>query len=131
MQKLTRIIMNGKTYPIKMDLNVLEMIQEKYGTINEFERDLLGLEFTTDDDGNQMYDKDGKPLMYVREVSVKAIKTALPAMINEGLSIEAEETRKEFEPVEDAFVFRNCNISFEVLGKIIHEEFRRCFEVKK
>ena len=131
MQKLKRIIMDGKTYPIKMDLNVLEIIQNEYGTINEFERDILGLKFAKDKNGNQIYKKDGDPQMYIGETSVKAIKIALPAMINEGLEIEADDQGKEFKPVEESFVFRNCNISFEILGKMIHEEFRRCFEVKK
>ena len=131
MQKLKRIMINGKTYPIKMDLNVLETIQNEYGTINEFERDILGLKFAKDPEGKQIYNEDGEPRMYVGETSIKAIKVALPTMINEGLSIEAEELGKEFEPVEDNYIFRNCNVSYELLGKMIHEEFKRCFEVKK
>lgn len=55
MQKLKRILINGKTYPIKMDLNVLETIQNEYGTINEFERDILGLKFAKDAEGRQIF----------------------------------------------------------------------------
>lgn len=131
MQKLKRIMINGKTYPIKMDLNVLETIQDEYGTINEFERDILGLKFAKDKDGKQLFNEEGEPRMIIGETSIRAIKVALPAMINEGLAIEAEETGKAWEAVSDSFVFRNCNVSFELLGKMIHEEFRRCFEVKK
>ncbi len=131
MQKLKRILINGKTYPIKMDLNVLETIQNEYGTINEFERDILGLKFAKDAEGKQLFNDEGEPRMIIGETSIRAIKVALPAMINEGLAIEAEEKGKEFEAVEETFVFRNCNASFELLGKMIHEEFRRCFEVKK
>lgn len=131
MQKLKRIMIGGKTYPIKMDLNVLEIIQNEYGTINEFERDILGYKFAKDEKGRQIFNEDGDPRMILGEVSIRAIKTALPAMINEGLAIEADEKGKEFEAVEESFIFRNCNVSFELLGKMIHEEFRRCFEVKK
>lgn len=131
MQKLRRIMLNGKTYPIKIDLNVLEIIQNEYGSVNEFERDILGLKFDKDASGKQLYTKDGEPKMKIGETSIKAIKIALPAMINEGLAIEADEQRKTWEPVSDEYVFRNCNVSFELLGKMIHEEFKRCFEVKK
>lgn len=131
MQKLKRILINGKTYPIKMDLNVLETIQNEYGTINEFERDILGLKFAKDEDGKQLFNGEGEPRMIIGETSIRAIKVALPAMINEGLAIEAEEKGEAWEAVSDSFIFRNCNVSFELLGKMIHEEFRRCFEVKK
>lgn len=131
MQKLKRILINGKTYPIKMDLNVLETIQNEYGTINEFERDILGLKFAKDEDGKQLFNGEGEPRMIIGETSIRAIKVALPAMINEGLAIEAEEKGTAWEAVSDSFIFRNCNVSFELLGKMIHEEFRRCFEVKK
>lgn len=131
MQKLKRIIINGKTYPMKMDLNVLETIQNEYGTINEFERDILGLKFAKDADGKQLFNDEGEPKMIIGETSIRAIKVALPAMINEGLEIEAEEAGKEFEPVEESYIFRNCNVSYELLGKMIHEEFKRCFKVKK
>lgn len=131
MQKLKRIIINGKTYPMKMDLNVLETIQNEYGTINEFERDILGLKFAKDADGKQLFNDEGEPKMIIGETSIRAIKVALPAMINEGLEIEAEEAGKEFELVEESYIFRNCNVSYELLGKMIHEEFKRCFKVKK
>lgn len=129
--KLKRIIINGKTYPMKMDLNVLELIQEKYESVSKFERDILGIKYVKNEDGTQRYNADGDPQMVIGEVSIKAIKLALPAMINEGLAIEAEETGKAFDRVEEEFIFRNCNISYELLGEMIYEEFKRCFEVKK
>lgn len=110
---------------------MLEIIQDEFGTINEFERKLLGLRFLKDKEGKQILGKDGEPVMYAGEVSIKAIKVALPAMINEGLQIEADETGKTFDPIEDEYILRNCNISFELLGEIIQEEFKKCFEIKK
>lgn len=131
MQKLRRIMLNGRTYPIKIDLNVLEIIQNEYGSINEFERDILGLKFAKDEDGKQLFNGEGEPRMIIGETSIKAIKVVLPAMINEGLAIEAEKNGTAWEAVSDSYIFRNCDISFELLGKMIHEEFKRCFEVKK
>lgn len=131
MEMLKRIIIGGKTYPYKIDLNVLEYIQDEYGTINQFERDLIGLRFKKDAEGNQVYTGDGEPVMIKTEPSIKAIKTVLPAAINEGLAIEADEENRPFEKVTEEFVIRECTIPFDVLGTMLHEEFKRCFVTKK
>ena len=120
-----------KTYPFKIDLNVLEHIQNEYDTINKFERELVGLRFKKDAEGNQIYNGDGKPVMIKTEPSIKAIKTVLPAAINEGLAIEADEENRTFEKVTEEFVIRECTIPFDVLGTMLHEEFKRCFATKK
>lgn len=131
MEKLKRIIIGGINYPIKIDLNVLEYIQENYGSINEFERDLLGIKFLKDEEGRQLYDGEGEPCICRVEPSIKAIKIVLPVMINEGLEIEAEGKRESYHPVSEQTLLRECDISFEVLANIIHEEFKRCFATKK
>lgn len=119
MQKLNRFLIGDKTYPVKMDLNVLEGIQDAFGSISRFERELLGLRASG----------DGK--IYRAEPSVKAIKAVLPAMINEGLAIEAAETGKGYEPVGELEVFSACTIAYDLLADMIHAEFRKCFAVKK
>lgn len=131
MQKLSRVKIGSKTYPIKVDLNVLAEIQEQYGSVNQFERDLLGLKLAKDENGAQLYTSDGDPQMYIVEPSIKAIRTALPLMINEGLEVEARAKGKEFEPLEDIDIITECNISFEALSQMIHAEYKKCFEVKK
>lgn len=132
MTELKRILIGGKLFPIKFDINVLEHVQDEYGTVNEFERNLRGIEAVRDAEGNVIYDEKEKPvLLATKEPSVRAIKTALPAMINEGLAIEAEETGRSWEPVSELWVLSNCNISFETLSDMIYEEYKRCFEVKK
>ena len=131
MEKLRRIIIGNKTYPIKIDLNVLEHIQENYGSISQFEMDILGFKFKKDMDGKQVYTEDGKPAMYKAEPSVKAIKTVLPAMINEGIAVEKDNNHAvPLNPVSENEIFRECAISYELLAEMIHEEFKRCFEVK-
>lgn len=130
MENLKRIMIGGRNLPLKIDLNVLEHIQNEYGTIHQFERDLLGLQFKKDQEGNQIY-KDGEPVMIRTEPSIKAIKTVLPAAINEGLDIEAGEENRPYEKVTDEFVIRECTMPYDVLSEILHEEFRRCFATKK
>lgn len=131
MEKMKRILIDGRTYPYKIDLNVLETIQDRYGSISQFERELLGYQFRMDDNGDQVYTEDGEPVMYRVEPSIRAIKMVLPAAINEGLAIEAEIMGKEYVPIAEEAVFRNCTISYELLARMLHEEFKRCFETKK
>ncbi len=130
MEDLKKIIIGDTEMPIKIDLNVLEKIQDEYGSIHEFEKDILGIWYVTDEDGNQIYE-DGKPVIRMKEPSIKAIKVVLPAMINEGLEIEAEIKRTEFIPVKEREIIRQCSIPYKELGRIIHEEFKRCFSTKK
>mgnify|MGYP003290080322 CR=1 FL=1 len=131
MTKLNRIMLGEKTYPIKIDLNVLEHIQENYGSINQFEMDILGLKNKLNEKGEKIFAEDGSLVMCRKEPSIRAIKAVLPSMINEGLSIEAEENGIVFAPLSDKDVFRECTISYELLAKMIHEEFARCFKTKK
>lgn len=131
MDKLKRIMISGKTYPMKCDLNVLEALQEEFGSVNEFERQLLGIRFKKDEEGKQLYTKDGDPQMYIVEPSIKAIKTALPLMINEGLAIEAARKGAVAEQVEELDIIAGCDISFELLSRMIHEEYKKCFVTKK
>lgn len=131
MEQLQRIQIGNNSYPIKMDLNVLEQIQDNYESIKKFEMDILGLDYIKDEAGKYVLDESGKPRMYMREPQVKAIRTALYPMINEGLEIEAEETGKELQLVTREAVERDCTIDYKYLADVIHEEFKRCFSVKK
>ena len=131
MKKMSRIQIGEKNYPMKMDLNVLEHIQEEYGSINQFERDILGIELVKDENGKQLYTNAGDCQMRIVEPSVKAIKAVLPMMINEGLAIEADIRGGRYVPVSEQEIFRSCQIPFGDLADIIHEEFARCFETKK
>lgn len=131
MKDLKRILIGDKTYPFRIDLNVLQCIQEEYGTINQFERELIGLKYKKDREGNQIYDGNGEAVMEMAEPSIRAIKTVLPLAINEGILIEADEQNKPAETLTEEFVIRNCTIGYDTLSKMLHEEFRRCFATKK
>lgn len=72
MKEVSKVInYKGKDYKIVFNLNVMEIIQEEYGTINKWG------ELT---DGG----KDG-------EADVKALKFGFTAMLNEGIDINNED----------------------------------------
>ena len=75
--KLTYIEVDGKKYPMCFNLNVMEDIQEQYGSMSEW--------------GAIVENVEGK------EPKIKDLKNGLLAMINEGIDIE-NETRSEKEP---------------------------------
>ena len=131
MGELKKIIIKGKAYPVKIDLNVLEVIQEEYGSIHEFERDLLGIKLKKDEDVQQIYDENGETEIYFTEPSIRAITMVLPLMINEGLAVEAHRLGKEPEWVEESEILTECDISYEYLSELIHEEYSSCFVTKK
>ena len=72
LNKLTYIEANGRNYPIVFNINVMEEIQEAYGTISAW--------------GAIVENAEGG------EPKVKDLKIGLMAMINEGIDIENELT---------------------------------------
>ena len=70
--KLSYINANGKDYPIVFNINVMEEIQEAYGTISKW--------------GAIVENAEGG------EPKVKDLKIGLMFMINEGIDIENERT---------------------------------------
>ena len=70
------ITYNGKEYPLAFTLNVMERIQEEYGSIDRW--------------GQLTDGADGEP-------NAKAVIFGFTEMINEGIDIE-NETRDEKEP---------------------------------
>lgn len=131
MKKLEEIRIGDKFYPIKIDLNVLEFIQEEYGSIGAWEMELKGWHYRKDENGDQLYSDNGSPLMYKTEPSIKAIRTVLPAMINEGIAIRAEQQGKPYDEVPDLQIISECEIDYIELAEVIKVEFDRCFAVKK
>lgn len=131
MKKLSRILIGDKTYPFRIDLNVLQQIQEEYSSINQFELDLIGVRQKKDAEGKTVYGEDGKAVLELTEPSVRAIIAVLPMAVNEGIIIEADEQNKPAEKVTAEFVTRNCTIPFSTLSRMLKQELRRCFDTKK
>lgn len=96
-----KITYKEKEYKVVFNLNVMEAIQEEYGTIDKWTELTSG--------ANQ-------------EVNVKALKFGYTEMLNEGLSIEAEENGTEYKPVSTAFVGRMLtDIGLENMTKTLQE----------
>ena len=75
--KNNEIEYKGQKYQLVFNLNVMEQIQEEYGTISKWG------ELTDGSKG---------------EVNAKAIKFGLAAMINEGIDISNEENETDIKP---------------------------------
>ena len=88
----------GKTYTLVCNLNVLEAIQEEYGSMDKWAK-LTEAKETSGEDMKE----DSEP-------DIKAILFGLTLMINEGLEIEAEDNGTEFKA-----------LSTKQVGRIISE----------
>lgn len=131
MEKLKSFKVGKTRYPYKIDLLVLEQLQEVFWNIFEYELELKGLVPIFDDAGNRVYESNGLPKYKNKHFSLKALNAILPLMVNEGLEIEAEEQGKSFEPVEDKAFIRSLTMNPYELQMLVVEEFDRCFATKK
>ena len=96
-----KITYKEKEYKIVFNLNVMEAIQEEYGTLDKWTELTSG--------ANQ-------------EVNVKALKFGYTNMINEGLEIEADENGTEYKPVTEKFVGRMLtDIGLDNMTKTLQE----------
>lgn len=88
----------GTTYALIFDLNVLEMIQDEYGTLEKWAELTDGEEVVLDDDGVPVV-KDGKEVTKPKEVNAKALKFGIWCMINEGIEIKNEDEGTGIKPI--------------------------------
>lgn len=96
-----KIIYKEKEYKVVFNLNVMEAIQEEYGTIEKWTELTSGAE---------------------QEVNVKALKFGYTQMLNEALSIEADEKGEEFKPVTPTFVGRMLtDIGLDTMTKTLQD----------
>ena len=111
--------------PYKCDLYVLDMIQQKYGTIVEFEKQLIGIKTVPDKDENgNPINKDIKV-----EPSISAILFALPLMIREGLEIEQVNGEHPFKTNLD--IISVVTRDYRAIADDLHSELKNCFKIKK
>lgn len=96
-----KVTYKEKEYKVVFNLNVMESIQEEYGTMDKW------TELTSGANG---------------EVNVKALKFGYLQMLNEGLSIEAEEKGEEYTPLTSAFIGRMLtDIGLDTMTKTLQE----------
>ena len=81
--------LKGKEYPLVFNLNVMEAIQEEYGTLDQW--------------GKLTDGTDGEP-------NAKAVIFGFREMINEGLDIKAEESGEEYKPI----TLKQCGIGYKI-----------------
>lgn len=128
---LNHIEIDGVKYPIYCDLNVLELIQDNFTSINKFERDILGLTPLLDENGEIKRNEEGLILNSQGEPKIRAIVFGLYLMIKEGQRIDTRQTGKEWEELTIDDIRELCKVPFMELSEKLHAEFNRCFEVKK
>ena len=128
---LNKIEINGTEYPIYCDLNVLDLIQENFESVNEFERGILGLVPLRDKDGELMRDETGALLQEQHEPKIKTVAFGLFVMIREGQRIQKRETGEDVELIQKEDIMEGCRTSFIELAEIVREEFNKCFAIKK
>ena len=96
-----KITYKDKEYRVVFNLNVMEELQEKYGTVDKW------IELTSGVD---------------QEADVKALKFGYTAMLNEGLEIDAEEKGVEFKPITLKFVGRMLtDIGLDNMRKVLQD----------
>ena len=111
--EMKKIVMQGKEYPIKCDLLVLEKLQQEFGSLNDFENGLITMEEIKEEkmaeeagdleqelqrelgvEPEEKKEEENKKYK-VKFPDMKCVKAALYYMVNEGEEIEAEREGRE------------------------------------
>lgn len=128
--EMKEIEIDGEVYPYYCDLFVLSKIQDKM-SLNEFERQIIGAVVVYDDDGIPLHDKEGRIQLKFDHYDIETLIWGLTLMINEGLEIRGDESGQQIEKVTEAYIGRRIMMSPNELSDMVHDEFNRCFVVKK
>ena len=123
------ITLSGVEFPIKCDFVVLEKIQEKYGSVIEFDKMIYTFVPKLDNDGN-LIEKDGMLIgNVVTPADLKPLFDALLWMVEEGCDIMSDlgEEAPEYTPEK---LKRMIDMPPYQLSDILHDEYTRCFEKK-
>ena len=126
-EKLNKVTIGGKKIPIKCDFAVLQMIQEEFGTLKNFEQKLIGMIPVLDKDGNTVYEtKNGVETIKftTTEPNLKALALALTLMINEGKK-QAEEQGEEPTDFDYKKAIAEADFSIVEVAVELHTEYRR------
>lgn len=133
-ENMNTVTLGGKKIPIKCNFNTLQIFQENFGTLKQFEQKLIGMVPVFDKLGNQVYEinADGQEVMKFNttEPSLKAIALALTTMINEG-KIQAEAQGDDPIDFDYKQAIKEADFSMIEVAVELHTEYRRCFDRKK
>lgn len=129
-EKPNTITLSGEEFPIKCDIVVLEKIQDVYGSIMTFEKQIYTFVPQLDDKGDIVVDEDGMMIgNVVTPASITALLNALKWMVDEGCEIlkDLGEPVPEYTPEK---LKRMVDMPPYQLSEIVHDEFTKCFERK-
>lgn len=129
-ENLNYIELSGEKYPIKCDMLVLEKIQDEYQSLSKFENDLSGFVVSRDENGEPKRNEEGLLLGTYEQPKISVVNKALCWMVKEGLEIEAEQKKTKIKEISDKALIRKIDISPSKLGRVLHEEFTKCFASK-
>ena len=132
-EKLNTVRIGTKKLPIKCDFNVLQVVQEEFGTLKQFEQKLIGMNPVLDKNGDPVYEiKNGVESVKftTTEPNLHAIAVALPLMINEG-RIQAEAQGETPIDFDYKTAIAEADFSIVEVAVDLHSEYRRCFDRKK
>ena len=123
-------------FPVYCDMNVMAQIQDKYESITEFERKLMGWKVARDDDGEPIRNTDGTLKKTRIDPSVSTIIDTLFWFISEGQAVEkiqgaADGSRTEPITLEELKMATFSSRDIITLAFMLHAVFMRCFTVKK
>ena len=144
-EEMKKIVMQGKEYPIKCDLLVLEKLQQEFGSLNDFENGLITMEEIKED---KMVEEAGdleqelqrelgvepeekkeeeKKKYKVKFPDMKCVKAALYYMVNEGEEIEAEREGRTPVVYTREELGRKAGAAIIGIANQLHMEFYNCF----
>lgn len=119
------VILAGKEYPIRCDINVLIEIQEQFETVSNFEMLMVGVRTVKDENGNVITGEGGKILFQRCDPSLKAIAAILPCMLSEACgSSRKEELNEALDAVQ------NAKFDLYDTAMQMNKELSKCFERK-
>ena len=133
-EKLNTVRIGNKKIPIKCDFNVLQILQDEFGSLKTFEQKLIGMQPILDEKGDPIYEINADGVEAVKfkttEPNLRAIATALPLMINEG-KIQSEKQGESGIDFDYKTAIAEADFSIIEVAVDLHNEYRRCFDRKK
>lgn len=112
---------NGDDIPILCSLSVLEKIQEKYGSIEEYAKKICK---TKENENGERVFADALP-------DVAAIYYTLPLMIDEGVTVYNEEHKIKMDSLKPEYIYRHYETPLRLIGWTLYQELMRSIHAPK
>lgn len=129
LDELSYIKIGSKEYPILCNMIVLEGLQNKYGTLTDYEYALRGVSEVLDDDGIPVNDENGNVVLNYGTPSLEAIIDGVYPSICEGINYY-NEINGESMDIPTELQIKRCIVSIMDMSLKFFKEFIKCFEVK-